>query len=252
MTAPAKTYRWTPPGTLGLALQVLLIVAGVGTAIVDLALVPILSRDVLVVHLPAPGDAPPFVWTTSWWPRLLWIPSLVSQATIVVWLVWQHHAAANLRARGYERLRVTPGWAVGWWFVPIANLWMPLVSMLELDRRSTPDGQERRASPLLGWWWGAWLAQSLLPAAAIVIAVAPRFESWARMVEPNATTIDVTPLANVAAPWLAVAGLLQLVAAVLAMRVVGRIDAAQLQLADLTAVPPRPDLAAAPGPDPRR
>ena len=68
------------------------------------------------------------------------VPSLVSQATVVVWLVWQHHATANLWSRGLPGLRFTPGWVVGWWFVPFANLVLPYLAMRELDRRSTRSG----------------------------------------------------------------------------------------------------------------
>ena len=92
------------------------------------------------------------------------------------------------------------------------------------------------------WWWAAWLAQSLLPAIAVMAAIWPRLEAWVRSVEARPEAIDFTSIANAAAPWLAVAGVLGLVAAVLAVRVVGRIDAAQRRLEDAEVVPRRPDL----------
>ena len=57
----------------------------------------------------------------------------------VAWCVWQHRAHANLRAFARSGLRFTPGWAVGWWFVPIASLWKPFEAVRELWKASDPD-----------------------------------------------------------------------------------------------------------------
>src|SRR5438105_10172089 len=46
-------------------------------------------------------------------------------ATIVVWLIWQYRTHANLRALGAGNLRFAPGWVVGWWFIPFANVVFP-------------------------------------------------------------------------------------------------------------------------------
>lgn len=235
-----RRYRWTSPGPLSIVLRVLLLAIGTGTLLTGVAVAAILSRDALVLEVPAPGIVPG--WAEGWWWRVGWIPSLVSQATVVVWLVWQYHATANLWSRGVADLRFTPGWAVGWWFVPFANLVMPYRAMRELDRRSTRSGQPRSNGSLLRWWWVAWLAQSLLPPIAIAAALWPRLDTWVRSVQRSPETIDLTPIANAAAPWLAVSGILGLVAAVLAYRVVGRIDEAQRRMEEVGITPPRPDL----------
>ncbi|HWJ60476.1 MAG TPA: DUF4328 domain-containing protein, partial [Acidimicrobiales bacterium] len=93
------------------------------------------------------------------------ITSLVTLATIVVFLVWRHRIQRNLRGPlGVAGLEQTPGWAVGWWFVPIANLWKPKQGMDEAWRASAPDvpvgahgWAGRPSSPLIGWWWGVWI-----------------------------------------------------------------------------------------------
>jgi hypothetical protein len=226
-------------------LRVLLIVTGLWSLVGGVAVAAFLSRDALIVEVPSPGVMP--AWADAWWWRVGWIPSLVSQATVIVWLVWQHHATANLWSRGFLGLRFTPGWAVGWWFVPFANLVMPYRAMRELERRSTRSGQARSGGSLLPGWWFAWLAQSLLPPIAVVAALWPRIETWVRSLQGSPETIDFTPIANAAAPWVGVAGVLGLVAAVLAFRVVGRIDDAQRRMEEAGAsapagTPPRPDL----------
>ena len=56
--------------------------------------------------------------------------------TAVYWLVWLHRSYANLSAVGVRKTRFTAGWAVGYWFVPIANLWRPYQVMKDLWLRS--------------------------------------------------------------------------------------------------------------------
>ena len=48
---------------------------------------------------------------------VLWILSLV------FYMIWQHRAYANGLA-GHAPLRYSPGWSVGWWFIPVVNLVM--------------------------------------------------------------------------------------------------------------------------------
>jgi hypothetical protein len=95
----------------------------------------------------------------------LW--SLASLAAGLAWLFWQHRAQANLRALGVAELRFSPGWAVGWWFVPFANVVMPFLTVRELWRASHPeagasDWQLRGSGPLLPLWWACYLAQNAL------------------------------------------------------------------------------------------
>ncbi len=73
--------------------------------------------------------------------------------SIVGFLLWIHQAARNADALG-PRGEFSPGWSVGWWFIPVANLWKPLQVMSEIWNRSHPSAM----SPHLLWpWWGAWV-----------------------------------------------------------------------------------------------
>ncbi len=80
----------------------------------------------------------------------------------VCYLMLIHRAAKNLRAFGRQGLEYTPGWVVGWFFVPFANLVRVPRVMMELWRGSDPatDGYSWRASastPLIGVWWALWV-----------------------------------------------------------------------------------------------
>jgi hypothetical protein len=92
---------------------------------------------------------------------LLWL--LAFLATGIVWLVWQHRAQSNARELTAGGTSITPGWAVGWWFVPFANFVKPLQAMHELWQASTGGAtwSEQRVSPVLVVWWLAWLGFNL-------------------------------------------------------------------------------------------
>lgn len=166
------TIRPTAP--LGRVLQVLVAVAAATALLTDAWVSTRLRNATFILHIPEPGGRPGTEYWTgsglSGFSGLLYLPSAIMLAAEIVWLFWQHQATENLWARSYAGLRVRPGWAVGWWFIPVASLFMPCIAMLELDRRSTPDGVPRRASSTVGLWWAAWLATSLVPVVGVFAA----------------------------------------------------------------------------------
>lgn len=84
---------------------------------------------------------------------------LVYFACIVAVGMWIHRAHANLHAAMMDGLKFTPGWAVGWFFVPFALLFKPFEAMRELWERShlEPDDNAAPADRRLYAWWGCWL-----------------------------------------------------------------------------------------------
>src|SRR5205085_6640413 len=95
----------------------------------------------------------------GWVSGTVAVDGLAFVATIVIWCIWQHHAQANAVVLSGGGLRFTPGWAVGWWFMPVANLWKPFQTVRELWKASHGGGWRTIATwSLLGWWWATWLA----------------------------------------------------------------------------------------------
>jgi hypothetical protein len=143
---------------------------------------------------------------------------LVYIATVVAFSVWVHRANSNLHALGCQGLRFTPGWAVGWFFVPIANLWKPFQAMKEIWRASKnpANWQAETTGSLLGWWWFWWVVSS------IVGNISGRLTFQAETLD---AMIGIGPL-NIAA------SALDLISAVFAFRVVKRIGGFQAMAAD--------------------
>jgi len=169
----------------------------------------------------------------------------LSIATIVLWLIWQHRATSNLWAWGLRDLRITPGWSIAWWFIPIADLWMPFVAVRELDRRSRPADDARRNGTWVAGWWAAYVAGRYGVLIGAVIAIARSFSAIWSQVDTGAAaqTIDLGPMLRAIAPWTVVAAFVTAVAAGLAIMVVRRIDEAQRVFAVTPPQPPRPDVA---------
>jgi Domain of unknown function (DUF4328) len=95
-------------------------------------------------------------WDITSLPRLpgLEFLSWVTIASGVVWLVWTH-GCQRVLTRLAAPVRFTPGWAVGWWFVPFANLVKPYQVMREQSEAGpSPPAVSRR---LRRMWWTTYL-----------------------------------------------------------------------------------------------
>ncbi len=89
--------------------------------------------------------------------RILFPTLGIVAVTAIAFLGWVYRANANAHALGFADLKFPPGWAVGWWFVPIANLIQAPRVMLELYRVALAgDPAARRAhigsAPVIVWW----------------------------------------------------------------------------------------------------
>jgi uncharacterized protein DUF4328 len=91
----------------------------------------------------------------------------------VAFCFWIHRASANLEGLGYVDQDYSPGWAVGWFFVPFLNLVRPYQVMREIWNASRPildDGtvlatteimrMNETPVPVVGWW-GVYLLYGL-------------------------------------------------------------------------------------------
>lgn len=77
---------------------------------------------------------------------------------------WLYVSAKTNQLLGVEKLRVTPGWAVGWFFVPFANLVMPYRALKEIYKASFNNGDwEQNPVPFhFPVWWTFWITTSVL------------------------------------------------------------------------------------------
>jgi hypothetical protein len=85
-------------------------------------------------------------------------------ATIVTFAIWIYRANYNARQLGAAGMRFSPGWAVGWYFIPIANLWKPYQAMKEIWQASAaPENwQQQPRGSILPLWWTFFLLSNIL------------------------------------------------------------------------------------------
>lgn len=77
---------------------------------------------------------------------------------------WIFRVNKNAQAQNQDWITVSPGWNIGFFFIPIANLFMPFRGLRQTLQVSTaPHAPEHVAIPaLMPLWWLAWLAMSIL------------------------------------------------------------------------------------------
>jgi hypothetical protein len=129
------------------------------------------------------------------------IIGLVNFALYVVTLVifgrWIVRANRNVRALGADGLRMTPGWAVGYFFVPIMHLWRPYQAMKDLWKAShnPASWNGTTAGSILPVWWTFWLLSNIIGQISFRIMMsAQELEDFqaATYIQIVAETVDIS------------------------------------------------------------
>ena len=138
--------------------------------------------------------------------------SLLNIITVIIFAMWIYRAAANVIAANITGFDFTPGWAVGWYFVPFANLLQPFLAMRQIWNASRFGGSDLdRGDPILTLWWTAWLTSNITANISLQLA-------W------RSTSADMYEVSL----YLGIASsILSLVLFVVGMRLVERITEAQ-------------------------
>lgn len=146
-----RQYTYQDIGTLTMVATVLF---GVGVIIDGLSIfsniarIELLSREYTVAEGQASDDQQQLLGIIE---LLVWL------VTLIFFLRWVHRANANCRALGAP-MRFTPGWCVGYYFIPILNFFRPYQAMHDTWTASHDSSGEIQASAgWVGLWWALWL-----------------------------------------------------------------------------------------------
>ncbi|MFB6614331.1 DUF4328 domain-containing protein [Streptomyces sp. NPDC056367] len=82
---------------------------------------------------------------------------LILLGTAAVFLTWFHRVRVNGEIFRPDAFTQTRGWAIGGWFIPFGNLFLPFRTARQIWAASTqlgPDGSYRHVStaPVTAWW----------------------------------------------------------------------------------------------------
>ncbi|MGP3635139.1 DUF4328 domain-containing protein [Streptomyces sp. 24-1644] len=82
-------------------------------------------------------------------------------ATAVVFIIWFRRVRLNAEVFDASAQPMKPGWTIGAWFVPIANLWLPrriAGGIWTASAQTNADGSRRTVSQApMNLWWGVWV-----------------------------------------------------------------------------------------------
>ena len=127
--------------------------------------------------------------------------TVLSLVVTVLFCLFMPRANRNARAFG-SLMTISPGWAAGWFFVPLANLWMPYQAMKEIWQGSDPDPNVRpalvEAPGLIKWWWMTYLLRGV---AGPAVYFASRDENRTQAaIDLSTVTIATSVLTLISAP----------------------------------------------------
>ena len=126
--------------------------------------------------------------------------------TAIAWLFWLHRSYGNLRLVGTRESRFTPGWAIGYWFIPFVNLVRPYQIVADLWLRSVvlngAGTTERRNAPaIVSLWWGSYLVSGMVGRVAMTMGRSAETLDQLRNLTDVGIAVDA--LSAIAA-WLAI------------------------------------------------
>jgi hypothetical protein len=81
----------------------------------------------------------------------------------ILFLRWIYVAKKDLRELRIGAPKFSPGWSVGWFFVPILNLWKPYQAMAETyrgtdaERMAAGEWREAPVGAVVKAWWTFWV-----------------------------------------------------------------------------------------------
>lgn len=87
---------------------------------------------------------------------------------VVLFLVWLARSRSAAQALSPEAALPSRGLTIGAWFIPVVNLFVPRLLVLDIGRASSPAWEQKRGTTLVNLRWAAWVAH------VVVLLVAGR------------------------------------------------------------------------------
>ncbi|MEU4061334.1 DUF4328 domain-containing protein [Streptomyces wedmorensis] len=193
----------------GIAKAVVVLLAG--NVVFDVLLGAFDARDLLAGESGPvdPEGLGPFDWVITYG-----LSFMVFLATGITFILWFRRLRGNAEIWARDLQTRTPGYAIGCWFIPFGNLWIPRSIAVEIWRASrwepyAADGKGELR--LLNVWWTCWVVGTLVNwISGQMYKTSESTETWV-----------------MATQWSLVGYALDAVAAVLAIRFVRRLTSMQ-------------------------
>lgn len=132
--------------------------------------------------------------------------------TAILFLRWTYLVKRNVLALGGTNQAFSPGWSVGYYFIPILTLWMPYQALREAFEASHPDAQYNSNTPsrpaLMPLWWTLWLVACAVGNASLRASLHSQTISELRTATSIAIADSLIKLPLIAVVWLLISTML--------------------------------------------
>lgn len=127
-----------------------------------------------------PGTSPAAPGEDPWMPEVvslglglfagLYVVLFIAVSVVILRWVYQTNAIAQTFDGA---MKITPGWNVGWFFVPIAGLFKPFQGLREAWEASvsTLPAEPDDVPASMRWWWGLFIVQNLMSNASFRLSM---------------------------------------------------------------------------------
>jgi len=107
---------------------------------------------------------------------------LVHVLTVIAFCMWFYRAYKNLKLWKITGLKYSPGWAVGYFFIPFLNLFRPYQIAQEIWKASDPQvsvragsqWRDNKGSNVIGAWWASWIFANIIGQIAFRMSMSQR------------------------------------------------------------------------------
>ena len=151
-----KTYKFQPIHGRARTVALWLLIS----IVVDIVTIALFAFDLsMLARLDTLTQAEIAAWDST---RVIgYLTVLFNLVVVVIVCFWIYRASANAHSLR-KGLQTPPPWAVGWYFIPFANLFKPFGAMREIWRVSLRrEGEVTPYDGVLSGWWTFWILSGI-------------------------------------------------------------------------------------------
>ena len=122
--------------------------------IVNLAILRIILA--IIVNLTPMTEGEEILTTGDWIVTMGAMILIISNIIGGIFLFrWIYLSNINSTLMGAKNMQFSPGWSVGWFFIPLMNLFMPFRAMKEIWKTSkdSKNWESLETPSIIIWWW---------------------------------------------------------------------------------------------------
>lgn len=184
---PWEAVPYRPSGTRATWAQVLLALSGVVAALGAMLQVQLLTMTDTIDQ--GRFDLEAYESTASLLALLGVAQVMLILATAFAFIAWQSRVTDDIPALGLGTPRWSPRWTIVAWFLPLANLVLPVLAMRDVARR-LPGGPW---TLLMAAWWVLWVVAGIIDRALAndpgpTVETVAALQAWLRRILLVATT----------------------------------------------------------------